>query len=184
MQRHFFLSDNLDELQAVEDELRAAGITPPQMHVLSEDDAAVERRQLHPVEAVLRKNVVRGTERGALIGLLCAGGVLTVCWATGIAHGVAWVPVIFLAVVLLGFCTWEGGLIGIQEKHAEFRRFDEALADGRHLLLVDVDASDEQAMLRVVAQHGALEPAGVGNATPAMVVRLQDRWARFLQLAP
>ena len=41
MKRHYFISDDLDDLAAVERELDAAGITPPQVHVLSNDDAGV-----------------------------------------------------------------------------------------------------------------------------------------------
>ncbi len=61
MKRHYFLSDTLEELQTVQSELHGFGITPAQIHVLSEDDAGVEYYHLHPVEAVLRKDVVRGT---------------------------------------------------------------------------------------------------------------------------
>ncbi|MFV8816340.1 NAD/FAD-utilizing enzyme [Haliea sp. E17] len=184
MKRHYFLSDNLDVLQAVGRELQETGFTTPQIHVLSEDDAAVEQKHLHPVEAVLRKDVVRGTERGALVGLLCAAAVVGLGWLTGITHGIGWVPVIFLAIVLLGFCTWEGGLIGIQEKHADFRRFESALKAGQHLFFVDADMNEESQLHQVVARYPGLRAAGLGEATPGMVVRFQDRWARFLQVAP
>lgn len=184
MKRHYFLSDNLEDLQAVERDLQDAGIGTPHFHVLSEDDAAVQQRHLHPVEAVLKKDVVRGTERGALVGLAAAAAIMALAWATGIAQGVMWVPVIFLAVVLLGFCTWEGGLIGIQEQHTDFRRFEAALHAGRHVLFADVDADEEAVLLQVVGRYPALETAGEGPATPGLVVRFQEKWARFLQLAP
>jgi hypothetical protein len=50
------------------------GNSTPQIHVLSNDDAGVERNQLNQVEAVLKKDVVRGTELGAVVGI--AGGAL------------------------------------------------------------------------------------------------------------
>ena len=184
MKRHYFLSDNLDDLEAVERELRAAGFTDAQFHVLSNDAAAIEQRRLHPVEDVLKQDVVRGTERGALVGILCAAAVLALGWITGLAHGVGWVPVLFLTVVVLGFCTWEGGLIGIQERHADFRRFEASLKSGRHLLFVDIDPDETTTLLRVTARYPGLQPEGVGEATPGLVVRFQDKWARFLQLAP
>ncbi len=184
MKRHYFLTSNLDDLAAVEHELHTAGITAPQIHVLSEDDTAVEERHLHSVEAVLRKDVVRGTQRGAVVGICCATAVLALGWLTGVAHGVGWIPLAFLSVVVLGFCTWEGGLIGIQEKHADFRRFESALNSGRHLLFVDVRVGEEQRLSQVVARHPGLEPAGLGDATPGFVVRFQDKWHRFMQLAP
>lgn len=184
MKRHYFVTDDLDDLQLVEQDLQSAGITPPQFHVLSENDAAVETRNLREVEAVLKRDVVHGTERGAIVGVIGAVAVLLLAWFSGMTETYTWVPAIFLAIVVMGFCTWEGGLIGIQEPHAEFRRFTPALSRGKHILLVDVDPGQEEALTAVVAHHTQLRPAGEGNATPRAVVRFQDKWHRFLQLAP
>ena len=49
MNRHYYISDNLDELERVEQELEAQGISTEQIHVLSERDAEVEHHQLHDV---------------------------------------------------------------------------------------------------------------------------------------
>ena len=65
MKRHYFISDNLDDLARVEGELETAGVTTEQIHVLSNDDAGTTLKRLHEVEAVLRKDVVHGTELGA-----------------------------------------------------------------------------------------------------------------------
>lgn len=184
MKRHYFINDNLDELKHIQRDLVDAGLTPPQFHVLSEDEAALERLQLNPVEAVLKKDVVRGTERGAAIGMGLAVAVLLLAWATGLAANLGWMPPVFLAVVILGFCTWEGGLIGIGEQHADFRRFRKDLEEGRHILLVDCDQDQEPILQRIVARYPGMEDAGSGSATPAPVIRFRDKWNRFMELAP
>ena len=184
MKRHFFMSSDLTDLGKVEQELESAGISTPQIHVLSNDDAGVARARLNEVEAVLKKDVVNGTERGALLGLFCAGAVLLVFWLSGLAQSVTWVPAIFLAVVVLGFCTWEGGLIGIQEPHMDFARFQEELASGKHVLLVDVEPEQERILNAVVATHPTLLEAGEGDPTPRWVIGAQRRWTRFMELAP
>lgn len=184
MKRHYYISDDLDDLEIVENDLQAAGITIPQIHVLSEDDAGVETHHLHKVEAVLKKDVVHRTEMGAAIGFVGAVVILVVAWFSGLTEAYTWVPAIFLAVIVLGFCTWEGGLIGIQESHVDFKRFENDLHAGRHVLFVDVDSSQEPTLARVVAEHPGLREAGEGESTPRMVVRFQDRWSRFLKLAP
>jgi hypothetical protein len=184
MKRHYYISDDLDDLETVERDLEQAGVTTPQIHVLSEDDAGVETHHLHEVEAVLKKDVVHGTEVGALVGLAGAALVLLVAWLTGISETYTWVPAIFLAVIVLGFCTWEGGLIGIQEPHMDFRRFQDDLHQGKHILFVDVDASQESVLGAVVQAHPKLMPAGDGPATPRVVVRLQDKFTTFMKLAP
>ena len=184
MKRYYFLSENLDELASIERELENGGITTPQLHVLSLDDAGVERRGIHGVEAVLRKNVVRGTELGAVIGLAGAAAVLAAAYYTGLTESYTWVPAIFLAVIILGFCTWEGGLIGIQEPHAEFRQFEDELKSGQHLLFVDIDPEQASVLESTINQYPNIQAAGQGAAAPRFVVRGQDSFNRFMKTAP
>ncbi|MFT5575645.1 MAG: hypothetical protein ACI89D_001163 [Bermanella sp.] len=184
MKRHYYISDDLGDLSVVEADLEEAGVATPQIHVLSEDDAALENHHLHKVEAVLKKDVVRGTEVGAVVGLIGASIVILVCWLTGFAETYTWVPAIFLSIVILGFCTWEGGLIGIQEPHAEFKQFQDVLAAGKHILFVDVDPEQEAILSRVTAEHPKLEAVSVGSSTPRLVVVAQQKWAHFIKVAP
>ncbi|WP_116368830.1 NAD/FAD-utilizing enzyme [Parahaliea mediterranea] len=184
MKRHYFISSDLDDLERVELDLTEAGLVKPQIHVLSEDDAGVKEHHLHEVEAVLKKDVVHGTEMGAVVGVLGAAAVLALAWFSGLTETYTWVPAIFLAVVVLGFCTWEGGLIGIGETHTDFRRFQDDLRAGRHILFVDVDRSQKAILDAVVQRHPGLKPAGDGSSTPRWVVGLQQRWANFMRVAP
>lgn len=166
MKRHFYISDDLDDLETIERQLEDAGVTTPQIHVLSEDDAGVKAHRLNDVEAVLRKDVVHGTERGAIVGVVAAALILLLTWTTGIADTITWVPPIFLAIIILGFCTWEGGLIGIQKPHSDFIRFQDTLRSGKHVLLVDVSADQEHILHQVTNEHPKLSPAGEGHSTP------------------
>lgn len=184
MKRHYYISDDLDDLEVIENQLEASGVTTPQIHVLSEDDSGVEEHHLHQVEAVLKKDVVHGTELGAIVGAVAAAAILLITWWTGLAETYTWVPSIFLSVIILGFCTWEGGLIGIQEPHTDFRRFQDDLHAGKHILFVDVDPEQEEILSKVVAQHPRLQNAGEGESTPRLVVALQKKFTRFMQVAP
>ena len=184
MKRHYYISDDLDDLEIVERDLESAGVTTPQIHVLSEDDSGVELHHLHNVEAVLKKDVVHGTELGAVVGAIGAVAILLLAWLSGLTETYTWVPAIFLAVIVLGFCTWEGGLIGIQEPHVDFRRFQGDLEQGKHILFVDVDTEQEGLLHNVVSSHPKLVGAGEGDSTPGWVVGAQKKWTRFMQLAP
>ncbi len=185
MKRHYFITDDLDDLDHVEDELERAGFSTPQMHVLSRDDAGVATRpHLHPVEAVLKKDVVRGTEIGAVIGVVLAAVVLLAAYMTGVTATVGWVPFVFLAVVVLGFSTWEGGLFGIQEPHADFVRFQEDLDAGKHVFFVDIDDEQKSLLDQVVSSHPRLQYAGEGAATPAVVVKAQEKFNEAMQTLP
>ena len=185
MKRHYYIADELDELAAVQRELRQQGVSNPQIHVLSWDDAEVKRRELHEVEAVLKKDVVHSMIRGACIGVAVAAVVLAGAWFSGMTTSAAgWTPFIFLTVVALGFCTWEGGFFGIQQPHYQFKRFQQDLDRGKHIFFVDLYPEQEALMDRVVNQHPRLDHAGDGESTPSWVVQFQNRWRNFVEVMP
>lgn len=185
MKRYFYISDDLDDLHTLEAELKASGLTTPQLHVLSQNDADVQHHELHDVEAVLRKDVVHSMIRGALVGLVGALFVLAIAWATGWGSSAAgWTPFIFLAIVVLGFCTWEGGLFGIQEPHYQFKRFQEVLAQGRHVFFVDLTDDQEVILDRIVSAHPRLEKAGQGDPSPRWLIEWRNNWNGFVKTMP
>lgn len=175
MKRHYFISDDLDDLERIEEELEQRGINKPQIHVLSKDDGAVERhRHLHNIGSVLKQDVVHGTQVGAMIGVSAAGLVLAVGYFTTLPQTYTWMPFYFLAVVLFGFVTWSGGFYGIQQPHKDFRRFQQQLDDGKHIFIVDVDPSQEYLVKQMEESHPLLSDAGTGNATPRWVIMGQQ----------
>ncbi|MGQ7957622.1 magnesium transporter [Pseudomonas sp. SP16.1] len=180
MNRHYYISDNLDELERVEQELEAQGISTEQIHVLSERDAEVEQHQLHDVPSFMKQDVVHSGGIGALVGLaLAAVLLLGAYWLGWTASVVGWMPFIFLAVVLFGFCVWEGGFFGIQTPNAHFRRFRQSLQDGKHVFFVDVAAEQEPLLAGVLRQHPGLSAAGTGEATPYWLMLCQQKWRQF-----
>ena len=181
MKRHFYISDDLDDLEMIERQLEDAGVTTPQIHVLSEDDAGVKAHRLNDVEAVLRKDVVHGTERGAVVGIIAAAIILFTAWATGIATTITWVPPVFLAVIILGFCTWEGGFIGIQKPHSDFVRFQDTLRSGKHVLLVDVSLDQEHILQQVTGEHPKLTPAGEGHSAPGWFLGIRGMFEQIIK---
>jgi hypothetical protein len=185
MKRHYFISDNLDELEAVEGELEARGITTFQIHVLSQRDADVEHHRLHEVMSFMKQDVVHSTLFGAAIGVVVCVLLLSLVHTAGLANTAAgWMPFVFLAVVLLGFCTWEGGLRGIQEPNHHFRRFQKLLQDGKHVFFVDVDSREEIVLKQVVAAHPTLKADGVEPAGAHWIVAWQQKCLNFVRTLP
>jgi hypothetical protein len=177
MKRHYFISDNLDDLDRIEDELERRGVAKPQIHVLSKDDAGVETHQhLHNIEAILKQDVVHGTILGATLGLVAAALVLLVAYLTRLPETYTWMPFYFLSIVMFGFVTWSGGFYGIQTPHKDFRRFQKDLDNGRHVFIVDVDPAQESIVKQMEKDHPELVDAGTGAATPRWVVMGQQRF--------
>jgi len=180
MNRHYYISDNLDDLEVVESELEANGISTEQIHVLSEKDADVQQHHLHDVPSFMKQDIVHSGEIGAAVGVVLAtliiGGAYFLGWT---ASSVGWVPFIFLAIVVLGFCTWEGGFFGIQEPNTHFRRFKQKLEEGKHIFFVDVETNQEEVLERVIQHHPTLSVAGTGAAAPHWIVAWFQRWHQF-----
>jgi hypothetical protein len=169
MQRFYFLGDDLDELENVSSELQAAGIAAEQIYVMTEKDSEVDRRRFNHVWSVLKRDTVHSAIIGSVIGIVLAALLLAGAWASGIADSYTWTPFVFLAIVVLGFCTWEGGLWGIQEPHHEFRRFQAELESGRHLLLVEASGDEATVLSTVCQSHPGLKRVGEGRAVPRFV---------------
>lgn len=185
MIRHFFISDNLQEIAEVEHELEESGFSKSQIHVLSDNDAEVYLHDLPQVESILKKDIVHSTELGAICGLLAASLTLLFAYIAGWTQTqVGWLPFIFLAIVVLGFCTWEGGLIGIQANNIHFEQFKEVLKKGKHLLFIDIEPIEEPLLANVMKTHPQLADAGTGQAPPSWLIRWRDRYRQFVKMMP
>lgn len=162
MNRHYYISDNLDELERLEAELEASGIATEQIHVLSE-------RTRRPASAIctkspfMKKDVVRSGRVGLLVGLVLAIVAVAFAYASGWTETAAgWIPVIFLGAMLCAFCLWEGSFFGLQRTSRAFRPFEERLHQGQHLFFVDVKNAQEPILVNVVSHHPRLQDAGTG----------------------
>lgn len=180
MKRHYYISDDLDDLEVLEHELEASGISTEQIHVLSERDADVQQHRLNDVASLMKQDVVHsgivGTAVGVVLALLVLGGAYLLGWTDSPA---GWAPVVFLGIVVLGFCMWEGGFFGIQVQNSQFRRFKQRLEEGKHVFFVDVEPEQEARLEQAVQHHPMLMVAGVDRSAPSMAVTLLQQWHRF-----
>jgi len=184
VQRYYFLDDDLDDLENISSELQAAGIPGEQIYVLTEKDSEVDRRSFNHVWSVLKRDTVHSAVIGSLIGVGLAALLLAGAWAGNLAETYTWTPFVFLAIVVLGFCTWEGGLWGIQEPHYEFGKFQSELKNGRHLLLVEANGVEADTLETVRKSHPGLTPAGQGKAVPRFLRLPHILFNRYRQWGP
>lgn len=184
MKRHFYISNDLDDLENLERDLESQHVSRPQIHILSNSDAELEKHHLNQVESLFKKDVVRSAIRGFLVGLVLAAVILGVTYAFNLVEGYLWIPIFFLAVIALGFCTWEGGLIGIQEPHHEYKRFQKLLEHGKHILIVDTKPEQEALLASVMKSHPRVKSAGTGENVSDLLVGAQKQWSKFIHWAP
>jgi len=180
MNRHFYISNDLNDLEQIELELEQEGISAAHSHVLSLDDAEVAAHpSLNEVEAVLRTDVVHSTKVGAVVGVVAATSMIYIVSLMGWADKATWVPFVFLAIAMLGFFTWEFGFIGIQRKNNRFARFEKALKRGKHIFFVDIESENESILSKILKKHPKLKRAGNGPSVPQWFVGLQERFGLF-----
>lgn len=184
MERYFYMSDDLHDLERLEAELENEGMVRPQIHVLTDSEAQIKDCRLHEVSSLMRTDVIRKGLKGALVGALGFGVVILVAGVTGMAASFGWIPFVFLAIVVLGFCTWEAGFLGFQLPNRQFREFQRLLDEGKHVFFVDIRSGQELLLQRAVARHPRLQQVGKGEAMPWWLIALQEKYQRFVRSAP
>ena len=175
LSRQYFISDNLADLERTKEELETAGIATPQIHILTRDNAGLERhKDLNGVPSLMKRNIIHSGLVGAVAGAILAVTILLVSYMLGWHLSMAgWFPFIFLAIMLFGFCTWFGGLHGLRNPNYHFVRFQEDLDAGKHVLFIDLDESQAHILKAVAEKHPGLISAGFGQSVPAWVVKLE-----------
>ena len=181
MLRYYFISKDLDDLERFEVELEQQGITTEQIHCLSIDDTQVgNRRNLHDVAALMKKDLMHAGSYGLAVGVAVSLLVLAVAYVGGWTQSQAgWVPFIFLAIIALGFFTWEGGLWGIQTPNVRFKQFEDELRAGRHVFFVDVSKDEDSIIATTAKSYPKVQAAGIGTASPHWLVIWNLRLKRF-----
>lgn len=177
MQRRYMISNDLDDLEVLERQLEAGGVSKPQIHVLSPKDGDAEKHEhLHEVQSIMKSDVVFSTVRAASLGFCAFLLILLVAYFAGWTESAAgWMPFVFLAIVLFGFVTWEGGLYGIQKPNHNFARFQQALKAGKHIFFVDLEPHQEAVLEKLLKDHPRLELAGSGSSAPAWIIAVQQK---------
>ena len=181
--RHYFISDDLDDLTLLEQQLEEGGVDASQTHVLSLDDQNLDGYEhLRDVSSIMKKDVIRSGVIGTIIGLALSGSLLLVVALFGWAETKAgWMPFILLAIIIFGFSAWEGGLFGIQTPNKKFARFEEVLNAGSHVFFVDLTDDQEEVLARLISAHPKLQAAGTDKGTSRWITKSQKNIPTLLQ---
>lgn len=184
MERHFFASAELRDLELLGIELERMGIVRPQIHVLTDHESQLDGYRLHEVSSLMRTDVIRKGLMGAVVGAVGSLLVMAIASLSGLAASFGWAPFVLLAIVVLGFCTWEAGFLGFQVPNPRFRTFDKLLREGQHLFFVDIRSNQVPLVEQAVVRHPNVVRLGVGAATPWWIILIQEKFQRFVRWAP
>lgn len=185
MKRYFYISDDLGEFQALEEELERRGISRAQIHVISNSDDELEKHNLNQVYSWFKTDVMHAAYVGVMFGVVFAAVCLGIAYMMGLHDYIGWAPFLFLALVLIGFSTWEAGFVGTQIPNRNFRRFQSVLDNGNHIMQVDCTAGEEHIMQDVVTQHlQRVRSAGSEQSTDRWAIIGAKKFRQFIKWAP
>ena len=152
MHRLYFLSPSLESAKQVVNELLLARIPQNNVHVIA--NHAVTLENLPEASVLENSDFIPALQKGAAVG-----------GATGLLAGlvaVAFPPAglvlaggaVLMASTLAGagVGAWASSLIGISTPSSRLKEFEEAVARGQLLLLVDVPADREQEIQALIAR--------------------------------
>ncbi len=159
MKTIYFISDDLDEIEAVEKELQEAGLHSWQLQTLSKDDAGLANHHIHSVPSLMRNDTLHFMQGGALIGVIAASLVLWTAKATGAHEALGWGIFLAFSLIAFGFCVWEGGLLGQNKRNHRFQQFQKQLDEGNHLFMVETDDEHLDMVKKKVLSHEHFKPA-------------------------
>ncbi|MFL0797993.1 MAG: hypothetical protein K6L73_10955 [Cellvibrionaceae bacterium] len=158
MRHAYYLSENLDEMETVHDELVEAGIDDSHIHVLSDNESAVTAHHIRPVNSFIKTDVLRFMSMGFLVGIVLSALVLSLPLVFNITTPVGNMPFFFAAVILMGLSTWEGGFMGFQQANHKFESVNNAIHQGKHLMIVDYSDSKGETVQNKLRTHPTLVP--------------------------
>ena len=149
MKRLYYITDQIENAEHISDELSNNGIDRHHIHVLSKNETGVATHHLNGPNLFERVDFFRGALNGLLIALLV--GILGLIIARFLwGWSTIGLPQFALLTLLMLFGSWVGGLIGFAHENIHLRRFHREVEEGRHLMMIDVQPSEERLVRRII----------------------------------
>lgn len=133
----YYLAPTLDSTHVISDDLHEVGVKDFFLHVISRDEAGLQKQHIHSSNYLETLDIVRdgilGGVAGFLIGLI---GIAAIEYFDPFGIEVpAFVYYALVGVATL-FGAWEGGLIGIGIENRKLARFHDDIEAGKFLILI------------------------------------------------
>jgi hypothetical protein len=133
----YYPAPTLESARRISDDLHAVGVSDFFLHVISKDEAGLQKLHIPSSNYLETLDLVRDGLIGAAIGL-CAGLLGIALLKSFEPFGPNLPNLVYLATVGVAtlFGAWEGGLTGIATENSKLARFHDDIEAGRCLMLV------------------------------------------------
>ena len=152
MQRIYFLIPDVASGRAIVNDLLLARIEERRIHVLARENMPLE--DLPRATLTQRSDLVPALERGVAAGGL-TGALLGLAAVTFPPAGLVLGGGAVLGIALFGggFGAWVSTMIGVRLPNRRLRQFEEAIAGGQLLMMIDVPAARVEEIEAIVMRH-------------------------------
>jgi hypothetical protein len=154
MRRIYFLLPNAQSAKAIVDELLLKRVEWRHVHVIANHDVPLD--DLPEATLAQRSDLLpalaRGTATGGVTGIL-AGLVALAFPPAGLT--IAGGAVVAITLAGAGFGAWVATMIGVDVPNTRLKRFEEAIARGELLMMVDVSRDRVEEVEQMVKLHHA-----------------------------
>jgi hypothetical protein len=151
----YYPAPTLESARHISDDLRAVGVGDFFLHVISKDEAGLEKRHIPSSNYLETLDLVRDGLIGSAIGF-CAGLLGIGLLKSFEPFGANLPNIVYFATIAAAtlFGAWEGGLTGIATENKKLARFHHDIEAGCYLILIYALQAQEAAVRRMMrARH-------------------------------
>lgn len=119
------------------------GLKADCIHIISKKQSKFLRRGVNTANFWYKTNIIKGCLLGTFVGLLSSVLIyISFTEINFIKREFVSMLSIIASLIAIGFCTWLGGLLGLESKNSSLQKYERYVQDGEHLLLVDLKTDD------------------------------------------
>ena len=143
-ERLYYLTDNIESVESITEDLKTIGVEYNHYHVLSRDDDGIKRHHLHSASPLDKYDIVHMGERGVLLGFI-AGLVLALSLVISQPFdlSVGWIGFMSVLIFVTFFGAWVGGMAGLGSENYKISKFHDELEEGQYLVMIDTTIEHE-----------------------------------------
>lgn len=163
--RLYFILPNLSETKAIVDELLLSRIDDHHIHVMAKE--GTDLGDLPEATIFEKSDIIHGIETGMVIGGI-SGLVGSIIAITALQLG-SMMGLVVLGCTLFGagFGIWTSGMIGSSTRNTRLKDFEQAMEDGKILVMADVPVEKVADISRKVKSHKDTVDGGTEPSMPA-----------------
>lgn len=167
MKRIYCLLPNIDTTRQVVNELLLARIDDKHIHVLAREGTPMD--DLPEANLLQKSDFVHGVEQGLAVGGatgVIAGLIAVTFPPAGLVLGGG--AVLGIAIAGAGIGAWVSGMIGTDVPNTQLKEFEQEVANGAILLMIDSPASRVKEINELInLHHPEADMHGTDPAIPA-----------------